>query len=166
MPENESTCDICGRPIFGKPVYKYIEGAKLEVCQNCSRFGKSAKSPKTISSTKPRYVKRKKARYIRDKYKGDIFLIENFGKIIKEAREKRKMTQNDFARALKEPLSLIRRIEQNKINPSLKVVKKIENLLNITLTERDVEEYYPKPSKKPKNGTTIGDIVQIKKKKE
>lgn len=166
MSESESTCDICGRPIFGKPIYKYVEGAKLKVCQSCSRFGKSIKSPKTISSIKPRYVKRKKAPYTREKYKGDFFLIENFGKIIKEAREKRKMTQNDFARNLKEPLSLIRRIEQNKINPSVKVIKKIENLLNISLTEKDVEEFYPKPSKKPKDETTIGDVIQIKKKKE
>ncbi|MFX0134320.1 MAG: multiprotein bridging factor aMBF1 [Candidatus Hodarchaeota archaeon] len=166
MPENKSTCDICGRPIFGKPVYKYIEGAKLEVCQNCSKFGKSVKAPKTPRSTIPRYLKRKKAQFKRRDYTGDIFLIENFGRIIKEAREKKNLTQNEFARILQEPLSLLRRIEQNKINPSLKVIKKIENQLNISLTEKHIEEEIPKPRKKPSSGTTIGDVVQIKKKKD
>ena len=163
MSESEITCDICGRPIFGNPIYKFVEGAKLKVCQNCSKFGKSIKSPKSI---KPRSFKRKKKVYRRPKTTDDFYLIEDFGKTIKEARERKKLTQNEFASMLKEPLSLIRRIEQNKLHPSFDVIKKIENLLNIKVTEKDIEEEIPKTRKVSKSETTIGDIAEIKKKKE
>ena len=163
MPKNESACDICGRTIFGKPKYKFIEGAKLLVCQSCSKFGTSTKTPRSI---KPTIIKRKKRSYRRYQYKDDFFLIEEFGKTIKEARERKGQTQNELARILKEPLSLIKRIEQNKINPSLKIIKKIENQLNITLTEKNIEEDFPRTRKISKKPTTIGDIAQIKKKEK
>ncbi|MHA1299793.1 MAG: multiprotein bridging factor aMBF1 [Candidatus Helarchaeota archaeon] len=164
MSKSESTCDICGRPIFGKPITKYIEGAKLLVCPNCSRFGKPVKTPKT-TSVKPKITKRRKRSYSGIKKQTDFILIENFGTVIRKARENKKWTQDELARKLKEPLSLIKRIEKNKINPSFKIVKKIEGLLNISLREVDIGEVLPKFRPKPKPGTTIGDIVEIKKKK-
>lgn len=163
MPETEPSCDICGRPIFGKPNYKFIEGAKLQVCQSCSKFGKSAKPSIPI---KPKILKQKKKLYQKKTIKDDFLLIEDFGKAIKEAREGIGMTQNEFAYKLKEPLSLVKRIEQNKFNPPVEVIKKIEHELNIKLTEKNIEEDIPKPQKKQTTNVTIGDIAQIKKKKE
>ncbi len=160
----ESTCDVCGRPIFGKPITKYVEGAKLQVCQNCSKFGKSGSSPRTPPIK--RKVSKGRRPYQGDRSEGDFVLVEDFGRLIKEAREKRKMTQDELARKIKEPLSLIRRIEQTRMNPSIQVIKKIEGLLNITLTEKVMEDHVPKAQKKSKPETTIGDFVKIKKKKE
>jgi len=167
VSKKEKTCDICGRPILGKPITKYIEGAKLQVCSNCSKFGKSVKPSRTPGTYKPKAKKRKKLPYQRSRFEKDFILIENYGETIRKARERKKWTQDEFARKLKEPLSLIKRIEKNKINPSVGVVKKIEKLLGISLTEMDIEEDIPQIRKKSKSSSiTLGDIVEIKKKKD
>ena len=41
-------CEMCGIPIKGRPIVVKIEGAIMEVCNNCSKFGE-----KIVPKTKP-----------------------------------------------------------------------------------------------------------------
>ena len=41
-----STCEMCGREIFGRPISIKIEGAELSVCPACAKHGKRVDKPK------------------------------------------------------------------------------------------------------------------------
>jgi len=47
----------------------------------------------------------------------ELEVAEDFPKMIKEAREKKKMSQQDLARTVKERLSIIQKIELGKMTP-------------------------------------------------
>ena len=34
-------CEICGKPIEGRPIRTKIDGSVLEVCKECSKFGRT-----------------------------------------------------------------------------------------------------------------------------
>ena len=36
-------CEICGKPIEGRPIRTKIDGSVLEVCKECSKFGRVQK---------------------------------------------------------------------------------------------------------------------------
>ena len=36
-------CEICGKPIEGRPIRTKIDGSVLEVCKECSKFLKDLK---------------------------------------------------------------------------------------------------------------------------
>ncbi|MCS7126315.1 MAG: multiprotein-bridging factor 1 family protein [Aigarchaeota archaeon] len=66
--------------------------------------------------------------------------VEDFGRLIREAREKMGLTQEDLAKQLNEKVTVIRKIEAGEFNPSIELVKKIERLLKIKILVPAVEE--------------------------
>ena len=174
MPEN--TCEICGRPITGPVRYRYIDAnIKLRVCQNCSRFGKEASKPgKPSQKNVPKFVpsprSKKPPRPSRRGRIDQTEFVEDFGLKIRKARESQKLTQDQLANRLKEPVSFVKKVEQEKIHPSINAMRKFERILKISLTERaeDQELDFSYASQKPKSsakGQTLEDIITFKKKK-
>jgi putative transcription factor len=90
-------------------------------------------------------------------------VAEDFPKMIKEAREKKKMSQQDLARTVKERLSIIQKIELGKMTPDLRISRALEHTLRIKLllprSETPVETGKPDQA-----GLTLGDVIQYKKK--
>ncbi|MED1817367.1 helix-turn-helix transcriptional regulator [Bacillus subtilis] len=62
-----------------------------------------------------------------------MFDLKDFGKMLKEVRKKRKMTQSDFARLLGFTASYISRIESGKAKPTLKAIRQIEKKLSLKI---------------------------------
>ena len=165
-----STCDICGREIMGKPRLKYVEGAKLQVCQNCSKFGRTATVKPSYGDSTPKFTKihTTPKRTVKIKDNSNIDLIDDYSLKIKQSREKLKLTQDELGKKINEPASLIKRIEQGKVRPSIKITKKLERSLNIILLEKsddDDDEFVPK-QEKTTGAMTLGDMIIIKKKKK
>ncbi|MHA1143487.1 MAG: multiprotein bridging factor aMBF1 [Candidatus Helarchaeota archaeon] len=172
--ENKNTCEICGRPIEGPVRYRFIDAnVKLRVCQNCSRFGKdTSRTLKKSHQTGPKFVPTKKKRMKRVSTRrirfDEMELIEDFGAEIRKARQKLNLTQDQLGMQIKEPASFIKKIEQEKIHPSINVIKKIEKVLKISLLEKsaDKELDFSHVSKKSTVRTqTLEDIITFKKKK-
>jgi len=166
-------CEICGQPIEeGKSKKTKIDGSVMEVCPECSKFGvvqKQAPKPKFVSSRgkKPGNEVKQPTRTRRPMYSLDEpteELVEDYPSIIRNAREKKGLSREELGEKIYEKLSVINRIESGKMDPDLKLAKKLERTLNITLLEKisdmDLEDFRNRTS----GGPTLGDIVKIKKK--
>ncbi len=151
------TCEICGRKT--NKLYKVlVEGTEMLVCENCKKYGEvisevSEKKPvKHVVKSKPMPTK-------------EEVVVENYAEIIRNTREKLGLTQADFAKKLGERESLMKKIEDGKLVPTLDLAKKIEKEFNIKLIEEiDASEYAVKSGKEEE--TTLGDIVDLKVRKK
>ncbi len=113
-------CEICGSEADRKAE---IEGAVLNVCKKCAGSGREIiqKQPKILKLARlPEGMR--------------SILTENFSQVIKTAREKRRLSQEQFAFAVKEKLSIIKRIEDGW-KPPLQTAKKIEKFLGVRVVE-------------------------------
>ena len=93
----------------------------------------------------------------------ELEIAENFPKMIKEAREKKKMSQQDLAKTVKERLSIIQKIELGKMTPDLKTSRALEHTLRIKLL-LPRSETLVETNKPDQTGLTLGDVIQYKKK--
>lgn len=135
-------CELCGKTVpFTKSVI--IDGAKLDVCSECAKFGEDYKSPSEGSTggnktvIEQRLERRQKRMGTKDVYAQakSVELVENYGKLIREAREARDMDLEEFSNSINEKKGTIAKIEANKLIPDDKLTKKIEKALEIKLLE-------------------------------
>ncbi len=125
-------CEVCGNPIHGEPQTVLIEGASMRVCGNCAKLGTK------ITQTVPRpsvVTSRSLAPLIPrvDIVEDELVLRDDFGTVIKEAREELGLTQDEFAMKLNERVSLIKHLETGKIKPNDMLAAKLERFLKIDL---------------------------------
>ena len=138
-----------------------IEGAILRVCKTCSSYGKVLGKVKTEEELRTK--KKKQAQIVHKEEPEKLELIkEDYADIIRKAREKLDMKQEDFAKKVSEKESIIHKIETGSFKPSLKTARKFENILNIKLTE-EVEDNFEQSSNKKSEGLTLGDFIKKKK---
>ncbi len=161
-------CEICGVEIIGSARKVVVEGTELDVCGNCSQYGKapqgwtpvSRKVAPVAATPKPKPgIKKTKRRTLDDM---DDEIVSDYSRIIREAREAKGWTLEELGLNIKEKAALIRKIERSEIKPEDNLRKKLERSLEIKLTERvshDIMEHGT-----GFQGTTLGDIVKIKRK--
>lgn len=159
-------CEICGVDIVGSARKVVVEGSELEVCARCSQHGKAAQGWTPVSRKVSPVArdagpipKRPKSNYFKEM---DDEIINNYSQIIRDAREAKGWTLEELALKMKEKASLIRKIERSEIIPEDSVRRKFEQALDIKLTERVGREQVEHGTMF--KGTTLGDIVTIKKK--
>lgn len=167
-------CEICGQSIEeGKSRRTKIDGSIMEVCQGCSKFGviqKQPPKPKNIlNRTRDKGSKesKKSKRNPRPMYflgELDEELVEDFRNIIRNARESKGLSREELGGKIYEKVSVINRIESGKMDPDLKLAKKVEKALNITLLKKISDIELENFKNRTSNGSTLGDIVKIKKK--
>lgn len=88
-------------------------------------------------------------------------IVEGYGQIIKKARESLGLTQEDLARELKVKLSYIKKIENERIEPSSDIIRKLEKLLRIKLTTKVKESSTYIPEKSIDGDyITLGDLLR------
>ncbi len=141
-------CEICGSAADRKAE---IEGVVLNVCGSCSKFGKD------IVVQQKRTVKILK---LPDEMQ--IVFMENFSGTIKKARMKRQLSQEQLASAIKEKMSLIKRMEEGW-NPPIETARKLEKFLGVKLLGAVKEAGGSIETEKKE--VTIGDIIAIVRKK-
>ena len=90
----------------------------------------------------------------------ETVLVDNYGKMIVEARKKRNLTREEFAKKIKEKESVIRRVESEEMMPDDALVKKIERFLEIKL--KKIYEKALIGKKEIKGSLTLGDVVELK----
>jgi putative transcription factor len=152
-------CELCGKET--EPYTALVEGTELKVCEGCSSMGKVLKKPK------PPVVKKAKKRIsvVREKevVKEMVsVLVEDFAKRIRTAREKKGMTQKEFASRINEKESILHKMETGGFKPPMPLAKKLEKLLRIKLIEKvEAEEEKIKGPKSKSGALTIGDILKL-----
>lgn len=168
-------CEVCGRKIHGKPYKVIIEGAKLTVCDDCSKHGKLTwkEEPKPKAVMKPKgqipplmvQTRRSQETVPTDT---TVELVENFDARIRQAREKLGLSHEDLGKKMNEKISLLRKIETKKMTPDNLLAAKLEHVLKIKLIIPASEEKIKVPPSKvvkPVNQElTLGDLIQLDKK--
>jgi len=150
---------MCGRE--GQLFDADIEGSVLVVCASCTKFGKILRKHSEEKYT-PKYVETKKRE---EETKPINIIVSNYASLIKKAREKRDLNQEDFAKLLQERESTIQHLESGKLEPSIALAEKIEKQLKIKLIEVYREPVLTESSTEAAHGPlTIGDLIKFKKK--
>ena len=98
-------------------------------------------------------------------------VVEDYPRRIREARERLGFTRELLARLVGEKESVIRRIEEGTLEPTVELARKLEKVLKIKLlvpaseVVEDLELEYE--SERPElEELTLGDIVEIRERKK
>ncbi|MDZ7850771.1 MAG: multiprotein bridging factor aMBF1 [Halodesulfurarchaeum sp.] len=170
-------CEMCGAETPAPNTVK-IEGAELQVCDDCAEFGTEVKTQKTTSTSSKYSTKSSGSSSStgsattggsggssgrrRDLYDEMEELAEDYDDRIRNARESRDLTQEELANQINEKVSLIRKLEHGDMLPSDEVQSKLEGHFGISLTaaaETSEEEW---DSGGSDSGLTLGDMVERK----
>jgi len=157
-------CELCGRnvPRLKKVI---IEGVILNVCDECAKFGKEIKGnkiPKDVKYLPPEVVRERlerKRRKRKDYLEEEEVLIDDYPRVIREARERMGLTQDELAKKILEKKTVISKIERGEMRPDEKLIKKLEKALNIKLKEK-VSPLYRKEEEKKSGALTLGDLIK------
>jgi putative transcription factor len=151
-------CDICGKEVKNLTEVD-VEGTILSLCDDCKKFGKPIKKPKRIVRSRKRYDTEEEDKPIE-------MIRPDYSSVLKSARQKKGLKQEDVAKKLNEKESMIHSLETGHHEPSLDLARKLENFYGVKVIETvDKEEKEKKSKAKSKSsGLTIGDIIKVKKK--
>ncbi|MDI6645101.1 MAG: multiprotein bridging factor aMBF1 [Methanobacteriaceae archaeon] len=149
-------CEICGKNIIGKPMRTKIEGSVMYACNECAKLGKIQREP--VKPRKQRVASRPPMRK-----EPSYEVHEEYNKLVRDAREKRGWSREDLAEKIYEKVSVINRIESGKMIPDVKLAKKLENILKISIVEKIEDNQSQEFKASNIRGSTIGDIARIKK---
>ncbi|MFH0870004.1 MAG: multiprotein bridging factor aMBF1 [archaeon] len=155
-------CDMCSSK---DAVFKVdIEGSKLNVCEKCSRFGRVISRIQAVQPPMSKKEKEKAALEIAPKKTTESVQIikPDYARLIKGAREKLEMKQEDFAKMLNVKESFMHKIESGHLKPDLELARKLEKALKIVLVEQVEVEVGGGEAKKKGEGLTIGDLIRLK----
>ena len=137
-------CEICGTD--GRMFKAVVEDAELNVCENCTKFGKVV----GIAQNKQMPTMQKAV----ETEKIPV-LASDYQEKIRKKREGLGLTQEEFAKKISERESLVHKLESGNFEPSLQLARKIEKLLGIKILEEYEEKHESKKNMKQHNLITM-----------
>jgi putative transcription factor len=114
-------CEVCGCPIAGKPSLVLIEGVAMNVCSGCATFGKIIESARREQSSL-------------DEETAGLEIVEDYPMLIRRARERMGLKQEELAKRLAERASVVQRLESGRLRPDERLLNKLERALGIKLS--------------------------------
>jgi TIGR00270 family protein len=167
-------CEMCGETIRGAPKLIRVEGAELQVCARCGKFGTEVQQPRRTDvprpAARPGQPSRPAAAPAPGLRKRDMFdymegeIVEDYADRIKNARTEKGLTQKDLALQMMVRELLIKKIEKEELIPEEEVRKKLEKVLGIKLV--DVVAGDAESKAQSKITQTLGDLTIIRKAKK
>ncbi len=143
-------CEICGRNSSDLYII-LVEGTRLTVCRDCADCGtfisKVEEAPlETIRVTRE---------------EPEIDIIDNYAGLIRSARAKSGLTQEELAKKINENFNVIKKVEKGELVPTEKLSKKLETLFKIRLFQQVKKETIEK--KKTETSLSLEDVAIMKK---
>ena len=180
-------CEMCGAET-GSPKTIKVEGAELDVCDNCSNLGTEVSQPSSDQSTSSKYSTSSSPSASggpsqstatstssqtggtsssgQNRSRGGDDMFDTLGEIaadyderIRAARESRGLSQEELAKELNEKRSLISKLERADILPSDAIQSKLERFLEIDLTE-EAEESEEWSGAEGDQSFTLGEMAE------
>jgi len=178
MTGSESVqCEMCGTET-ASPNRVKIEGAELDVCDECTDFGTEVTTDEPESTTSTKYSTGSSGSSSsssgsstspsggsgrrRDMFDDMEELAQDYDDRIRNARESAGLSQADLANQLNEKASLIRKLEHGDTLPSDDVQRELERALDIDLTAGGGDEETEWESDSATGEYTLGDMVERK----
>lgn len=163
-------CEICGSEIMGKPGRALVEGATLVVCSDCAGLGTSLpgfpERPRARSPMMPRIVPSRTTAARLPRTIDESELLDDYPRIIKQAREKIGLSQQQLAFKAKETVTMIQKIELGKMQPPMRLAVELEHILRVRLVASKEEVEIPTPPIRQTgdDGPTLGDVAIVRHK--
>ncbi|MEF8806925.1 multiprotein bridging factor aMBF1 [Natronomonas sp.] len=171
-------CEMCGAQTSDPKTVK-VEGAELDVCDNCADFGTEVKTQETSSSSTKYSTSSSGSSSSsstssssssggggggtrRDMFDEMDEVVQDYDERIRNARESEGLTQEELADQLNEKASLIRKLERGDVLPSDKVQSKLEKALGISLSTGGSGDDSEWSGGSSAGKTTLGDVVKRK----
>ncbi len=157
-------CDMCGRD--GQLYKVRVESTVMTVCEHCKGYGQLIERVPTPRDAKSER-KLEKDRSLRgeqlaSKEETMLLVRDDYGAVIKAAREKTGLLQEEMAKRLNLKESQYHAYESGQRRPDLETARKLEKSLKIALVREHVEKH--EGARARMNGpVTIGDLITIKK---
>jgi putative transcription factor len=149
---------MCGKMVNEPltPINYY--GEKLFVCNQCLNESKK-------SSLQKRHEEKPKALQVKNRPKmaePEYDVVEEYSKIIREARGKINMTIPELALKIGIKESVLRRIEGGRLEPDIETAKKLERYLHVSLLARREEKELIKPSIPKQSELELRHVAKLK----
>ncbi|WP_123533978.1 multiprotein bridging factor aMBF1 [Halosimplex salinum] len=172
-------CEMCGSET-SSPNRVKVEGAELDVCDECTDFGTEVKqqtssgastkystSSSSSSSSSGSSTSSSSSSGGSSQRRQDMFdemdeLAQDYDEIVRSAREDAGLSQEDLARKLNEKASLIRKIERGDTLPADDVQTKIESALDVDLSAGGTADESEWSGGSSTGEYTLGDVVERK----
>ncbi|MFB6309282.1 MAG: multiprotein bridging factor aMBF1 [Haloarculaceae archaeon] len=178
-------CEMCGKDV-ASPNRVKVEGAELDVCDECTDFGTEVTTEDSTSSTSTKYSTSSSSNDTASSSTGrssgssgssssggggrrrqDMFdemdeLAQDYDQRIREARESQGLSQEELAKQLNEKASLIRKLEHGDSLPSDDVQRELERALDIDLSAGGDGGDTEWESDSSTGEYTLGDVVKRK----
>jgi putative transcription factor len=166
-------CEMCGETIRGTPKLVRVEGAELQVCMKCEKFGTEVQQVRRTDVARPTTTTSRQGQapppsaVPAERRKRDLFdfmegeIVDDYAVRIRKARMEKGLSTKELALQIKEREHLIKKIENNELMPEEGVRKKLEKVLEIRLIDTPVMETEKKVP--GKLASTLGDLTIIKK---
>jgi len=161
-------CEVCGRQIIGEPHRVIIERAKMTTCSSCAKLGSAEWNPEpasrispttgSFSIPRPAFIKKRATAAVSE----DIVVAEGYGSLVRRAREKAGLSHEELGRRIAERVSVLKKIENEKMVPDQKVSEKLEHTLGVKLMVPLVVPKVPPASVPMSRGVTLGEIAELK----
>ncbi len=138
------------------------------VCGNCAGLGTALPGfpdrPRPRTPAMPKAVSVKPPINRLPKAVEDSELLEEYPRIIKQAREKQGISQQDLAFKAKEKLTMIQKIELGKMLPTMRLTMELEHILRVKLLVPKEEVELPTPPVRQSGdaGPTLGDVALVR----
>lgn len=146
------TCEMCGKE--GSLILTEIEGTRLNVCSNCSKYGVTSRPSKKV------FVKHRKL--LPEETEESV--VFDFPDRIKQVREKKRMNQEEFAKFLNEKESVVQKWEAGNLKPGLGMAKKLSRMFETNFIQK-IEDKEVKIEKSKTGEMTLGDLIKIKRRR-
>ena len=146
-------CEMCGKESSLRVAE--IDGAELNVCNSCVSYG-SVKKKAYAPNPKKQWDKPNRP---------DFRIVGNFSSLLRESRERKGMSQEDFAKFLEEKQSIVAKWESGALRPRIGIAKVLQRKLGITLLKRDEGKKSVSVGKKVSDEFTLGDFIKVRKRK-
>ena len=173
-------CEMCGSET-SSPNRVKVEGAELDVCDECTDFGTEVKQ-QTSSGASTKYSTSSSSsssssgsssssssssaggssRPRRDMFDEMDELAQDYDETVRSARESAGLSQEDLARKLNEKASLIRKIERGDTLPSDEIQAKLESELGVDLSAGGTADESEWSGGSSTGEYTLGDVVERK----
>jgi putative transcription factor len=154
-------CELCGKDILGKPKHVIVEGVALETCAACRSLGTEIRHPGIFTESQKKTAARPRSRY-RDIYRqieGEV--DPEFDEIVRRARQRAGLTQEELAAKIMERALIIKKIERKELTPDDKLRKKLEKALDVSLLI-DIGREKSQRGKSSGN-LTLGDVAVVRR---
>jgi len=149
-----------------------VKGATLHVCAECSRGRTKVRvhAPDVeVPPVKPKVVRKEpfappqpKPSVPKQELELSLRPMQGYGQLIHRAREGKGMSVQDFSRVVGMRESLVKKIEAEKITPSLPDLRRIERTLGLRLIEAYSDDIDTLTSKS-ESTLTLGEVAKMRR---